>query len=153
MDFFKAKLEALSSAIRRDGIEKVVVGAVIRRRQSVLVLKRQADDFMGGLVELPSGAVDKGEDIIEALNREVREETGLQVIAVKAFLGIFDYRSGSGKQARQLNFLVNVKSYQVCLNPAEHSHYYWLSLTSPDWQALNISQQSRRIIELALANS
>ena len=66
-----------------DGIEQLVVGAVITRaggsldRPEVLVLERCTDDFMGGIEELPSGKVESDETLLEALRREVHEETGL----------------------------------------------------------------------------
>ena len=61
------QINTLKDDIKRDGIQKIIVGAVIRRDDAVLLLKRQADDFMGGLVELPSGTVDSGEEILDAL--------------------------------------------------------------------------------------
>jgi hypothetical protein len=48
-----------------DGIQKIVVGAVIKYNNKCLCVKRVSDDFMGGLVELPSGGKDQGEGIIE----------------------------------------------------------------------------------------
>lgn len=92
-------LNNIEKDLLKDGIEKVVVGAVIFLSQETpLLLRRTASDFMGGLVELPSGTVDKGETLIEALVREVKEETGLSVASIDSYIGYFDYLSGSGKK-------------------------------------------------------
>ena len=37
-------------------------------------MSRKTDDFMGGIDELPSGNMEKGENIYAALIREVKEE-------------------------------------------------------------------------------
>lgn len=93
----------------------------------VLLLKRPADDFMGGIYELPSGKVEGDETLDAALIREVGEETGLVVTGIVAYLGSFDYTSGSGKKSRQFNFAVSVeKSEPVLLT--EHDSYLWASL-------------------------
>lgn len=39
-----------------------------------LTAKRKADDAFGGKWEFPGGKVDEGEELIEALQREIREE-------------------------------------------------------------------------------
>ena len=75
-------LEQLISESKAQGIQKLVVGAVIKLDGKFLLLERMPSDFMGGLVELPSGAVDSGEDLLTALAREVQEETGLLVKSV-----------------------------------------------------------------------
>ncbi|NEE45902.1 NUDIX hydrolase, partial [Streptomyces sp. SID8455] len=75
--------ESLLAEARRDGIEKYVVGALITDEDSrVLLLRRRGDDFLGGLWELPSGGVGPGERLVDALCREVLEETGLTVTGV-----------------------------------------------------------------------
>lgn len=54
--------------IESDNIQKVVVGAVIDMgKNKLLLLRRQKNDFMGGLVELPSGTVDTAESLEDAL--------------------------------------------------------------------------------------
>ena len=75
-------IDTLVSTAKQDGIEKLVVGCVIEMNGKILLLRRVPDDFMGGLVELPSGTVDPDEDLITALKRETAEETGLTIIAV-----------------------------------------------------------------------
>ncbi|GAA0400873.1 NUDIX hydrolase [Streptomyces luteireticuli] len=119
-----ALLVDLARAAERDGIAKTVVGAVIADGDGkVLLLRRSADDYLGGLWELPSGGVDDGEDLAEALRREVAEETGLMVSAVGDYLGYFDYRSGSGRATRQFNFTVAVTGEAIKLT--EHDAHRW----------------------------
>ena len=87
---------------QRDGVQRFVVGAVIRRSNRFLLLERSSTDFMGGLVELPSGAVEAGEDLLTALDREVREETGLSIKAVTGYIGSFDYVSAPAREHASL---------------------------------------------------
>lgn len=101
---------------------------VVQHSGRVLLLRRPADDFMGGIYELPSGKVDPGEDLHTALVREVREETGLDITAVTAYLGSFDYLSGSGKTSRQLTFAVDVAATAPVVL-TEHDEYRWHPLT------------------------
>lgn len=78
-----ALLGDLIHAADADGITKHVVGAVIPNAEGkVLLLHRADDDYLGGLWELPSGGVDAGESLTEALHREVAEETGLTVTVI-----------------------------------------------------------------------
>ena len=46
-----------------EGIVRYVVGAVIAKEDTVLLLRRKIDDFMGGIYELPSGQVDDSESL------------------------------------------------------------------------------------------
>lgn len=134
------------STIQSDDIQKAVVGAVIDMGgNKPLLLKRRSDDFMGGLVELPSGTVETNESLEEALVREVREETGLTVHEICAFLGTFDYLSKSGKKTRQFNFKITVTDNNVRLS-CEHEAYYAYDLKSADFQSLNISTATKNII-------
>ncbi|MGI5340780.1 NUDIX hydrolase [Streptomyces sp. CA-181903] len=126
-----ALLDDLARAAARDGIDKTVVGAVIPDEGgNVLLLHRSADDYLGGLWELPSGGVDPGETLVEALRREVAEETGLTVTAVGGYLGHFDYRSGSGRATRQFNFTATVTGETVTLT--EHDAHVWADRTQQD---------------------
>ncbi|WP_129789146.1 NUDIX domain-containing protein [Promicromonospora panici] len=106
-----------------DGIQQQVVGAVIQDGERVLLLRRPLDDFRGGTWELPSGKVDPGESLDDALVREVAEETGLTVSGVSTYLGAFEYTSGSGKRTRQHTWAVIVEPGEV--NLTEHDEYAW----------------------------
>lgn len=120
-------LRKLVSEATAAGIQQFVVGAVVQSQDEVLLLRRLADDFMGGLWELPSGKVELGEALDDALIREVKEETGLDVSAISRYLGSFDYTSGSGKASRQFNFAVDVAAARP-IDLHEHDVYQWAQL-------------------------
>ncbi|MFJ1460901.1 NUDIX domain-containing protein [Nocardia sp. N2S4-5] len=120
-------LEKLTREADQDEVQQLVVGAVVQHGGKILLLQRPADDFMGGIWELPSGKVDPGEAIDQALIREVKEETGLDVTAIRNYLGEFDYQSGSGRKSRQFNFTVEVANTDT-VQLTEHDAYTWTSL-------------------------
>ena len=60
----------------------VGVGAVVWRSDRVLLIRRGKPPRLGQW-SLPGGAVETGEPLEEAIIREVREETGLDVIPVQ----------------------------------------------------------------------
>ena len=126
--FDSSILKDLLLQIKQDAIQKVVVGGVIaNQKNEFLILKRsEKEKFLPGLCELPSGGVDKGEDLVDALIREIKEETGLDVKSIDSYIGHFDYKSSSGKNTRQLNFLVGTNYGLVKLNPEEHSEHFWI---------------------------
>ena len=52
-------------------------GCVLERDDGTVLFQKRVDN---GLWCLPSGYAEKGEDIVQAMKREVREETGLEVL-------------------------------------------------------------------------
>ena len=132
---------------QKDGVQKLVVGAVICKNHKFLLLERVLSDFMGGFVEIPSGTVETGEDLLTALAREVQEETGLLVTAILEYLGSFDWTSSSGKKTRHFNFLVEVEEGKIKINPIEHQAYYWVALSDAAFTTLNISDATKQILK------
>ena len=113
---------------KEEGIVKNVVGAIIlNEKNEALIMSRKTDDFMGEIDELPSGNMEQGENIYEAHVREVKEETNLDVVNAKSYIGNFDYVSGSGKKARQYNFILDVKNTENIIL-TEHDKYNWLTI-------------------------
>jgi 8-oxo-dGTP diphosphatase len=56
----------------------VMVGAIVERNDKLLLVKRKKDPFKGFL-SFPGGKVDLGEKVEDAIKRELREETNLDV--------------------------------------------------------------------------
>ncbi len=79
--FRQGKPEAYPIKARKAPIPHyVVVAAVIREENRVLIDKRRADGLLGGLWEFPGGKVETGEDLPGALKREILEELGVSLI-------------------------------------------------------------------------
>jgi 8-oxo-dGTP diphosphatase len=127
-------VRALTEEARRDGIEKLVVGAVIHRGDHVLILRRSEDDaFLPGIEELPSGGVEDGEDLLTALVRELSEEIGWtgRLTLDPAFVASFDYVSGSGRRTRQYTFAALYEGHEIRLSD-EHRGHLWITAAGLD---------------------
>lgn len=108
---------------KKEGIIKNIVGAIIlNENNEFLILTRTKDDFMGGIDELPSGNIEKKEKINDALIREIKEETNLDIKSITSYINSFDYISKTGKKARQFNFAITVKSTHD-IKLTEHDSY------------------------------
>ena len=136
---------------KQEGIVKNVVGAIIlNEKNKVLIMSRKTDDFMGGIDELPSGNMEQGENIYDSLIREVKEETNLDVVNVKLYIGSFDYISGKGKKARQYNFVLDVKNTgNIILT--EHDEYKWLKIEEIR-KSNKITDEVKYILEICYFN-
>ncbi|MDB1086107.1 NUDIX domain-containing protein [Streptomyces sp. ACA25] len=128
-------------------IGRYVAAAVVMRHGKALVLRRRADDFLGGIWELPSGRMDSGETIEQALARELREETGLRTQSDPRMIGTFDYRSKSGRRTRQVNFVTTADRSDVELT--EHDAAEWIDADQVgDWP---LTEETRGILRAAFA--
>lgn len=135
----------------QEGIIKNIVGAIIlNEKNKVLIMSRKTDDFMGGIDELPSGNMEQGENIYDALVREVKEETNLDIVNVKSYIGSFDYISGSGKKSRQYNFVLDVKNTENIIL-TEHDEYNWLTIEEIR-KSNKITDEVKYILEICYFN-
>ncbi|TWF95685.1 NUDIX domain-containing protein [Saccharopolyspora dendranthemae] len=119
-----AQLAELVARDAADGVGQQVVRALILRSDRALMLRRPDHGFRGGVWEMPGGKVEPHDcDLLEALRREVREETGLDVTGVTRYLAAFDYTSRKGRSVRQHTWAVTVAGERVRLT--EHDAYVW----------------------------
>ena len=142
-------IQQLLTDAEKDGIQKLVVGAVICKNNKFLLLERVPSDSMGGFVGIPSGTVEAREDLLTALAREVREETGLIVTSVLKYLGSFDWTSSSGKKTRHFNFFVEVEDGEIKLSPTEHQAYYFVEFSGENFITFNISDETKEVLRAA----
>lgn len=67
-----------------------VVAALIKKNDKFLLCQRKRGDRYGLLWEFPGGAVEKGESLKSAIEREINEELGLKVAAEELINEFFD---------------------------------------------------------------
>jgi 8-oxo-dGTP diphosphatase len=109
----------------------IAVGAMIEHDSSgkILLLKRaETADYLPGIWEDMGGRIKQFEEPEEALRREVREETGLEIEVLKPLAVFHDYR-GERTAENELviiTYWCKAKSDQVALSE-EHTDYQWVS--------------------------
>ncbi|RDI61524.1 NUDIX hydrolase [Nocardia pseudobrasiliensis] len=108
------------------GIDHFVVGVAVFRERKLLVVRRVADDWHGGMYELPGGGVEPGESFADCVARELFEETGLRVRHIVDVVGGFDYATRTKAKVRKYSFVVEVEPGEVSLAPGEHDAFRWI---------------------------
>ena len=96
-----------------------------------LILKR-AKPYTGETFcrwDIPGGRIKPGETQLEALRREVTEETGLQLLTTKEILAVQDILHDNDKHTVRITYLgVCEATAAVVLNPEEHTDYQWATV-------------------------
>ncbi|MCP4598130.1 Nudix family hydrolase [Neptuniibacter sp.] len=69
-------------------IVHVAAAAIRNADRQILIAKRPDDKHQGGLWEFPGGKVEPGEPVVEALQRELHEELGIDVIACRPLIQV-----------------------------------------------------------------
>jgi 8-oxo-dGTP diphosphatase len=97
-----------------------------------LFLAKRADTkkFLPGMFELPGGHVDFGEELIDGLQREIKEEFGMSVSIGDPFAAYTYQNHVKGSHTVQVNYFARfVESLdKIQINPEDHSSYEWFSL-------------------------
>ena len=109
---------------------QVSLGAIIEQKETgkILLVKRADDyDFRPGEWEFMSGRMNQYEEPEDALRREVKEETGLDVEIIKPFTTyhIFRGEKSPEKEVIGIVFWCKTNSDNVMLSK-EHDNYKWV---------------------------
>jgi 8-oxo-dGTP diphosphatase len=133
-----------------DGTFMVAVAFVIEHDDHVLLLKRSmAKDHGPGEWEVGSGRVKQGESPLDAVRREAREETGLDVDVVGPLDTFHFYRGKAQVETIGITFHCRAANGHVRLS-SEHDEARWVPIAQ--LSALDCAEWMRRPFAALLAS-
>lgn len=104
---------------------------LVESKPKLLVVRRSLQsEFLPGVIELPGGHVEFGENIEAALKREIWEELGISIKVEDCF---YSYTYLNQKKTNHIVEVVyfaqsTTPDTEVRLNPLELAEYRWVSL-------------------------
>jgi len=123
------------------------VGAVVIAQNRIVLVKR-AHDPLKGQWNLPGGAVELGETLIEACSREVLEETGLEV-RVGSVIEVFDRITRDARGQVEYHFVLVDYLCRVAGGTLRAgSDASEIALADPfDLDTFGLNEKARQVIE------
>jgi 8-oxo-dGTP pyrophosphatase MutT (NUDIX family) len=108
--------------------ETDVVGCYVQYGGEFVLLHRQPHKSSGNKFGLPAGKVDPGESTLQAMQREIWEETGLTIPGemIENIGSVFVRHNGH--DFRYHMFATTLPAFpQITINPKEHQGHRWAS--------------------------
>lgn len=146
---FLADCSRLRQEAGNEGIKDFCMASAVHRNGELLIVRRcPEEEFAANHWEIPGGRLEAGEEFSDGLVRELKEETGLSMANIEAFVDTFDFPTDEGYVVREFNFLVSTESYDIVLDPKEHSAFAWIS--ADDIEKYLMTKEMRATIEKAI---
>ena len=123
------------------------VKALLRRGGKFLFVEYGSQP-LDGVFDLPGGRIEKGEEPLGALAREVREETGFKV-SVEKPVGIYWFiREGDGDQVTAFVFECSCEEAGTPFNTSEDpiKAFHWLTLQEVSQKNLGAKSTLKKLL-------
>ena len=134
---------------RTENVELTVL-CLVRRGDEYLLQDRIKKDWRG--FTLPGGHVEPGESIVDAVIREMKEETGLTVEHPK-LCGVkqFPLKGDGGENGRYLVFLFVADKFSGEVISSEEGAMHWVKME--DLEQVNLVNDFKELLEVMLDES
>ncbi len=122
---------------------------ILNDQKQILLVQRAADDSSyPNLWEFPGGKLDEGQDISDALEREVLEETGLFIVPQTRVAYVESYIVTNSKKYKGLPYVVLVGICKMIggnlILSHEHQNYKWVSVKKA--YTFNLRDETRKAL-------
>ncbi len=130
----------------------VDINAIIKNKtgDKFLIIRRNQNEIAYPCKwAFPGGKLEKGQDILKTLKREILEETGLEIEDFKKFVNDFTFIRPDEHNVVGLIFEVKSKSEDVKI-PEEFDDFKWV--TPEEFLELDFIERMDKDVELAFIN-
>ena len=130
--------------MRTEQVELTVL-CLIHKGDSYLLQDRIKNDWKG--YTLPGGHIEPGESIVEAVIREMKEETGLDIKQPR-LCGVKQFPIEGG---RYIVFLFETEQFEGVLNSSEEGTMHWVN--AKDLSSVNLVNDFDDLLEVMLTDT
>jgi len=104
-----------------------VVGCFLEYKDRFVLLRRHSHKPDGNTWGLPAGKVERDESDVDAIIRELFEETGYQAnVTELSLLGVYDFATPQGTTNNFVTYKLQLKTpHSIILEDSAHSEYKW----------------------------
>src|SRR3989338_921087 len=128
-------------------VQKIILAGIVTYQGKILIIQRSADeDVFPNLWELPSGKREPLETSKDAVIREVKEETEIDVELVM-LVDVFEFKvekENEIRDATQISFLCKPIGEPKVKLSKEHQNFAWV--TKNELDQYELSKKTREII-------
>lgn len=130
--------------MRTEQVELTVL-CLIHKGDSYLLQDRVKNDWRG--YTLPGGHIEPGESIVEAVIREMKEETGLDIKQPR-LCGVKQFPIEGG---RYIVFLFETEQFEGVLNSSDEGVMHWVN--AEDLSSVNLVNDFDDLLEVMLTDT
>ena len=130
--------------MRTEQVELTVL-CLIHKGDSYLLQDRVKNDWRG--YTLPGGHIEPGESIVEAVIREMKEETGLDIKQPR-LCGVKQFPIEGG---RYIVFLFETEQFEGVLNSSDEGTMHWVN--AKDLSSVNLVNDFDDLLEVMLTDT
>jgi 8-oxo-dGTP diphosphatase len=110
---------------------EVGVKVILKNSQGKYLLLKRVKPYSGETEprwDIPGGRIIPGEELYDALSREVKEETGLRLKSKLKVIAAQDILRVEGKHTVRITYSAHA-SGRVTLDPKEHTEFGWFTIS------------------------
>lgn len=121
---------------------QVGVKIVIQNAQGQCLLLHRAPgkytDVKTDRWDIVGGRIHPGQTLLENLKREVKEETGLEIVGTPKLVAAQDILKNAGQHVVRLTYVGKAEG-EIKLDPNEHDKYQWFDFSElKDWEETDV---------------